>query len=156
VSGPSSGRPGDMRPLAAVPGERPPKPRPAPVPEPEAAEYWAAARQGRLLVQRCGDCGHHQLYPRTHCLACRGPVSWVEASGRGTVYSFTVIRQNYSRPFRDWIPYVVALVDLAEGPRLMSNVVGCEPEEVHVGMPVVARFEAVSEEAGIALFEPER
>lgn len=149
-------RPGDMRPLPVAEGERPPKPRPAPAPEPEAAEYWAAARQGRLVLQRCQACGHHQLYPRDRCLRCRAPVSWVDASGRGTVYSYTVIRQNYSRPFRDWIPYVVALVDLAEGPRLMTNVVGCAPEDVHVGMAVRAgRFEEVSEEAGVVLFEPE-
>ena len=149
-----STRPGDMRPLEPVPGERPPKPRPAPVPEPEAAEYWAAARQGRLLVQKCEDCGHFQLYPRPFCLECRGPVSWVEASGRGVVHSFTVIRQNHSRPFRDWMPYVVALVDLEEGPRLMTNVVGVDPDDVTIGMPVRARFEVVSDEAGIALFEP--
>jgi uncharacterized OB-fold protein len=151
---PGRGRPGDMRPLEAVAGQRPPKPRPAPVPEPEAAEYWKAARHGRLLVQHCDRCGHHQLYPRSLCLGCGGPVSWVQASGRGTVYSYTVIRQNHSRPFRDWIPYVVALVDLAEGPRVMTNIVGCDPEQVSVGMAVQARFEAVSDEAGIALFEP--
>ena len=84
----------------------------------------AAAHDGRLVVQRCTDCGARQLYARDRCLVCRGPVEWVEASGRGTVYSFTVIRQNYSRPFRDWIPYVVALVDLEEGPRVMTNIVG--------------------------------
>lgn len=149
-------RPGDMRPIPEVPGERPPKPRPAPVADPESAEYWAGLRDGRLLVQRCRECGAHQLYPRDRCLKCRGPVEWVEASGRGVVYSYTVVRQNYSRPFRDWIPYVVALVDLEEGPRIMSNVVGIDPDDVHVGMAVKAsRFEAVSEEAGIALFEPE-
>lgn len=149
-----AGRPGDMRPLPQVPGERPPKPRPAPVPEPEAAPFWAAAFEGRLVVQRCERCGSHQLYPRASCLSCRGPVDYVEASGRGTVYSYTVIRQNYARPFRDWIPYVVALVDLEEGPRVMTNVVGADPEDVHIGMAVRARFEAVSEEAGIVLFEP--
>jgi uncharacterized protein len=152
----SGDRPGDMRPLPEVPGERPPKPRPAPVPDPESAEYWAALRDGRLLVQHCRECGANQLYPRDRCLQCRGPVDWVESSGRGTVYSYTVIRQNYSRPFRDWIPYVVALIDLEEGPRIMSNVVGVDPDHVHVGMTVkVGRFESVSEEAGIALFEPE-
>lgn len=147
-------RPGDMRPLEAVPGEKPPKPRPAPVPEPEAAEFWAAAREGRVLVQRCTTCGQAQLYPRDRCLVDRGEVAWEEASGRGSVYSFTVIRQNYARPFRDWMPYVVALVDLEEGPRLMTNIVGCDPEDVHIGMAVRARGEAVSEEAGILLFEP--
>jgi len=135
--------------------QRPEKPRPAPVPDADSAPYWHAARQGRLVVQRCDDCGAVQLYPRDRCLSCRGPLSWVEASGRGTVYSFTVIRQNHSRPFRNWIPYVVALVDLEEGPRLMTNIVDCDPEDVSVGMAVRARFEPVSEEAGIALFAPD-
>ena len=140
---------------STLPDERPPKPRPAPIPDADSAPYWQAAHDGRLVVQRCDECGGCQLYPRDRCLVCRGPVSWVEASGRGTVYSFTVIRQNYSRPFRDWIPYVVALVDLEEGPRLMTNVVGCAPEDVRVGLPVRARFEAVSDTAGIALFTPD-
>ncbi|HYA68721.1 MAG TPA: Zn-ribbon domain-containing OB-fold protein [Acidimicrobiales bacterium] len=136
--------------------ERPPKPRPAPVPDTDTAEYWGAARDGRLLIQRCTSCQKAQLYPRDRCRRCRGEVEWEEASGRATVYSFTVIRQNYQRPFRDWIPYVVALVDLEEGPRIMTNVVGCDPDLVHIGMPVRARFEAVSDDAGIALFEPSR
>ena len=137
------------------PDERPPKPRPAPVPDADSGPYWRAAHDGRLVVQRCEACGAHQLYPRDRCRACRGPVQWVDASGRGTVHSFTVIRQNYSRPFRDWIPYVVALVDLEEGPRVMTNIVGCAPEDVRIGLPVRATFEVVSDEAGIALFTPE-
>ena len=138
----------------APPEARPPKPRPAPLPDADTAEYWRAAHEGRLLVQRCTACTKAQLYPRDRCRHCRGEVRWEEASGRGTVYSFTVVRQNYIRPFRDWIPYVVALVDLEEGPRVMTNVVGCDPGEVHIGMPVRARFEVVSDAAGIALFEP--
>jgi uncharacterized OB-fold protein len=134
--------------------ERPPKPRPAPIPDHDSAPYWTALHEGKLLVQKCQDCGEFQLYPRDRCLACRGPVAFVEASGRGTIYSFTVIRQNYARPFRDWIPYVVALVELEEGPRLMTNLIDCDPEVLQVGDAVEARFEAVSEEAGIALFTP--
>jgi uncharacterized protein len=134
--------------------ERPPKPRPAPHPDPDSAPYWSAAHDGRLVLQHCHDCGAYQLYPRDRCLKCRGAVDWADASGRGTVYSFTVIRQNYSRPFRDGIPYVVALVDLEEGPRVMTNVVGCDPEDMRIGMPVQATFETVSDEAGIALFSP--
>jgi uncharacterized protein len=140
--------------VAAPADERPPKPRPAPVPDADSAPYWTALHDGHLLVQRCEDCQEVQLYPRDRCMACRGPVSWVEASGRGTVYSFTVIRQNYSRPFRDWIPYVVAIVELEEGPRVMTNVIDCDPDNVQVGMPVQARFEVVSDDAGIALFAP--
>ena len=136
--------------------ERPPKARPAPVPDHDSEPYWSAAHEGRLVLQRCQRCSTPQLYGRDRCRVCRGPVVWEEASGRGSVYSFTVIRQNYARPFRDHIPYVVALVDLEEGPRVMTNIVGCAPEDVHIGMPVAARFEPVSEQAGIALFEPAR
>ena len=135
-------------------GERPPKPRPAPILDPESAPYWSAAHEGRLVVQHCQRCATHQLYPRDRCLSCRGPVEWVEASGGGTVYSFTVIRQNHTRPFRDQLPYVVALVDLEEGPRVMTNIVGCEPEDVHIDMRVHASFEAVSDQASIVLFAP--
>jgi uncharacterized OB-fold protein len=134
---------------------RPPKPRPAPVPDADSAPYWQALHDGKLLVQRCQDCQEAQLYPRDRCLACRGPVAWEEASGRGTVYSFTVIRQNYVRPFRDLIPYVVGLIELEEGPRIMSNVTGCDPDDVQVGMAVRATFEVVSDDAGIALFVPD-
>jgi uncharacterized protein len=134
--------------------ERPPKPRPAPVPDHDSAVYWQGLHDGKLLIQKCQDCNEFQLYPRDRCLACRGPVAFVEATGRGTIYSFTVIRQNYSRPFRDWIPYVVALVDLEEGPRLMTNLIDCDPDALQVGMAVQASFDAVSDVAGIALFSP--
>ncbi len=146
--------------MTGVPGPeeapRPEKPRPAPTPDPDSAPYWSAALAGRLVVQRCSSCGHHQLYGRDRCLLCRGPVTWVEASGRATVYSYTVIHQNYQRPFRSMLPYVVALVDLEEGPRVMTNIVGCAPDEVHIDMALRARPEPVSEEAGIVLFEPDR
>jgi uncharacterized OB-fold protein len=80
-------------------------------------------------------------------------VEWTTSSGRGTVYSYTVIRQNMSRSFRHLLPYVVALVDLDEGARLMTNVVGCEPSDLRVGAPVQVRFEPVSEEAALPCFE---
>jgi uncharacterized protein len=130
-----------------------PKPRPAPRPDPESAPFWAASLEGRLVIQHCAQCGHVQLYARAHCLVCRNPVEWVEATGRGTVYSYTVIRQNFSRSFKHLLPYVVALVDLDEGPRLMTNVVGCTPDDVRIGRAVRVRFEPVSEEAALPMFE---
>jgi uncharacterized OB-fold protein len=105
-------------------------------------------------VQRCDRCGRHQLYGRPHCLSCFGPVAWVESSGRGTVHSFTVIRQSFARPFSEMIPFVVALVDLDEGARLMTNVVGCAPEDVRIGMPVQVEWEQVSDEAALPMFRP--
>ena len=133
-----------------------PKPRPAPVVDSDSAEFWAATKEGRFLLQRCEDCDRFQYYPRARCAQCLGPVAWAEASGRGTVYSFTVIHQNFSRAFRHLIPYVVALVDLEEGPRLMTNVVGCEPTEVTIGAPVRVRFEPVSDDASLPMFELDR
>ena len=129
------------------------KPRPAPVPDAESAPYWAATVEGRLVVQRCTACGHCQLYSRPHCLLCRAPVEWIDATGRGTVYSFTIIRQNPSRSFRHLLPFVVALIDLDEGPRLMSNIVGSEPAAVQIGAVVQVRFEPVSDQASLPLFE---
>ena len=134
--------------------ERARKPRPAPGMDQETEPYWKATHDGRLLVQRCRSCGHHQLYPRWRCLRCRSEVDWVEASGRGAVYSFTVIRQNFSRSFKHLIPYVVALVELEEGPRLMTNIVGCPPEDLRIGMPVRVTFEPVSDEVSLPLFQP--
>jgi uncharacterized OB-fold protein len=131
-----------------------PKPRPAPIVDTEWAPYWAATVSGRLVVQRCPN-GHSQLYARAHCLVCRAPVEWVDASGRGTVYSFTVIRQNPSRSFRHLLPFVVALVDLDEGPRLMTNIVGCQPTDVAIGAKVTVRFEPVSDAAALPVFELE-
>jgi uncharacterized OB-fold protein len=133
---------------------RAPKPRPAAVPDQDTEPYLSAALEGRLVVQRCDSCAEHQLYGRAICKYCGGDLTWVDASGRANVASWTVIRQNHSRPWRDMLPYVVALVDLEEGVRLMTNIVGCDPDAVFIGMPVVVRFENISDQAAIALFEP--
>jgi uncharacterized protein len=130
------------------------KPRPGPPPDPELAPYFAAAAEGRLVVQRCDACGHAQLYPRLDCMRCRSSVHWEDASGFATVYSFTVIRQHFARTFRHLLPLVVALVDLDEGPRLMTNLVEVDPDEVRVGLRVEVRFERVGDAAALALFAP--
>jgi uncharacterized OB-fold protein len=99
-------------------------------------EYWAAAFERRLLVQRCTRCGHHQFYPRPFCLACSSrQVAWQQVSGRGVVYSMTTVRIQVHPELPP--PYVVALVELDEGPRLLTNVVG----ECAIGDRVVVRWE---------------
>jgi len=91
--------------------------------DPITARLWAAGRKRRLFLQHCRKCGHHQFYPRNFCLACESAaVEWVEAMGTGVIYSMTVTRVPI---FPDMPPpYVVALVQLTEGPRLLSNIVG--------------------------------
>ena len=128
--------------------------RPLPQTDNVSAPYWAAAAEGKVLYQECTACGHRQFYPRAMCTACGETPEWVRASGRGTVHTFTVIRQNYGRPFRDELPYVVAIVELEEGPRLMTNVTGIAVEDVRIGLPVQVYFELAAEGVGVPFFHP--
>ena len=133
------------------------KPRPAPVPDAESESFWAGTLERKLLVQECSMCGHRQLYGRSLCTNCHAAaLSWIESSGKGTIYSRTIIRQNPTRSFKHMIPFVVALIDLDEGPRLMSNVVGTEPEDVKIGDRVRVTFQPVAEGAALPLFELDR
>jgi hypothetical protein len=132
-----------------MPGETKALPQPTPL----SAPYWQAAREGRLVVQRCAACGHRQLYPRSLCTECSSErVEWMDASGRGRVKSFTVIRRAVSAAYEPEVPYVVALIELAEGPTLMSNIVACAPEAVRIGAPVRVRFDAWSPDLKLPVF----
>jgi hypothetical protein len=124
-----------------------------PTPTPLSAPYWQAAREGRLVLQRCEACGKHQFYPRSICATCASErLAWSDASGRGRVKSFTVIRRAVSPAYEPEVPYVVALIELAEGPTLMSNVVGCAPEAVRIGARVRVRFDAWSDAITVPVF----
>jgi uncharacterized OB-fold protein len=104
-------------------------------------EFFDAAREHKLLIQRCGACEQHQFYPRQVCVHCgSADVSWVEATGRGTIHTFTVIHQQGMPGWRDETPYVAAIIDLAEGPRMTSTVVGTPPGDVSIGMEVEVVF----------------
>jgi uncharacterized OB-fold protein len=123
--------------------------KPLPEKDPVSGAFWSAAAEGRLLYQQCPSCGHRQFYPRALCTACGADPEWAEASGRGTVHTFTVVRQQGARAWRDEVPYVVAIIELEEGPRMMGNVTGCPVEEVTIGMPV--RAYAVQADDGIGI-----
>jgi len=130
-------------------------PRPAPEITGHAAPFWAAARDGRLVVQHCPECGHYQHYPRPWCTRClHEEPEFVESPGEGTVYTFTVIRRAPLPAFAARVPYVLAFVDLDEGVRLVSNIVDCDPESVRIGQRVRARFEAIDHEHTVVLFAP--
>jgi uncharacterized OB-fold protein len=132
-------------------------PRPVPDASPHSAPFWAAARQHRLVLQRCQACGAVQHYPRPWCTTCLSEdLGWIDSPGRGTVYSYTVIRRTAHPAFAPLVPYVYALVDLDEGPRMTTNVVGCPVDEVAIGMRVRPRFEDVDGAGTLVLFEPDR
>jgi uncharacterized OB-fold protein len=112
-----------------------------PVPDQETQPFWDAARERRLLIKECRACGKPFFYPRTYCPRCwSAETEWKESSGRGTVYTFTVVHQNDLPPFRDRLPYVVVIVALDEGVRMTSNLEGCAPEDVRCGMPVAVAW----------------
>jgi uncharacterized OB-fold protein len=107
----------------------------------ETRAYWEGCGRHVLVLQRCRDCGAVQHRPRAVCAGClSSSIEHFEASGRGSVYTYTVTHQNGVPPFRDALPYVLAYVELDEGPRLMTNIVGCEPDSVEIGMPVAVDF----------------
>ena len=129
---------------------------PIPVPTPETRPFWEAARRHELHLQRCRSCGRHFFYPRAtcpHCLA--SDLEWRPASGRGTLHTFTVVYRG-QRDFPLGTPYVIAIVELAEGPRLMTNLVGiaADPAAIRIGMPVEVTFEDVSADVALPRFRP--
>lgn len=130
--------------------------KPIPVPDPDSAPFWAGCREQRLMIQHCDDCSRHQFPPSNICAHCgSGHLSWKQASGAGKVFSWIVVRHPVPKPvYIDDVPYVVALVELAEGVRMPSNVVGCAPEDVVADMPLKVAFRQVTEEVVLPLFEP--
>ena len=111
-----------------------------PTPDDSTQPWWDATAEGRLLVVHCADCDEVHYYPRPFCPRCGGDsVSWEEASGDATLYTWSVVHQNDLPPFGQKVPYVAAVVDLAEGPRMMTNVVGCDFEDLHVGHEAARR-----------------
>lgn len=115
--------------------------------------YWAAAAEGRLVADRCADCGALAPYPRGFCPQCwSANVSLEELSGRATLYTYSEVHANPMPPFKDLVPYIAAIVDLEEGPRVVTRLVGLPIEEVEIGMALQARFERVDEGEGLVLF----
>jgi uncharacterized OB-fold protein len=122
---------------------------------PATEPYWDATRERRLLLQWCDSCDAPVHYPREVCPVClREELSWREASGEGEVYAFGVHHRAGNPIMEARLPYVVALVDLAEGARVMTNIVGCEPAGVRVGMPVQVTWEALTDGRNLPQFEP--
>jgi uncharacterized OB-fold protein len=124
--------------------------KPVPISDDLSAPYWQAAREGRLVVQRCSACGAHQFYPRPFCLSCGGSgLEWVEASGRGRLHTFSVVHRTADRAFAGDVPYAFAVVELDEGPRITVNVVDTPLESLRCDMPVRVAFTEITD--GVAV-----
>lgn len=128
--------------------------KPLPHPTHESQAFWAGCKNRQLLIQRCTSCGDVRFPPSPVCPSCMSLDSeWVPASGKGEVWSFVTFHQAFHPAFERNIPYVVAVIELEEGVRMMSNIVG-PPEAVKIGMPVEVIFEDASPEITLPKFKP--
>lgn len=130
-----------------------------PLPNPSNPEltrpFWEAAKRHELVMPRCRMCASVFFYPREICPSCfSADLEWVPVSGKGRVHSFTVVYQPGIAAFRDDTPYIYVMVQLDEGPRMVSNLVGCAIEDAKVDMPVTAVFDDVTPEVTLVKFQP--
>ena len=122
----------------------------------DTREFWAGTKEKVFRYQQCKHCQTVIFYARRHCTGCiDGDLEWKTASGRATLYTYSVVRQSYHPFFRNQVPYAVAWVDLEEGPRILSNVVGvADPlKDIHIGMPLELEWEE-HDTLCIPLFRP--
>ena len=133
----------------------PMRPRPEMV-EVAARPYYEGTRRGQLMLQRCESCRSYFAYVRDYCTRCleAGSLEWVPAAGTGRVYTFTIVRQNSHPFFAERVPYVYAVIELDEGVRVTSNVVGIDPDELRCEMPVRVGFERIDDEITVPVFAP--
>ena len=138
-----------------MPGIPTSRPKPLPVITDENRPFWEACRQGKLLLQHCDPCQRYQFYPRLYCMQCRSTtLHWTEVSGRGVIYSYTIIHQNKSPEFVNDTPYNLAIIQLEEGPRMLSNVVDIDPADLGVDLPVTIVFDPVNDTISLPRFRP--
>jgi uncharacterized OB-fold protein len=127
--------------------------KPLPKPKPISVPFWEAARKHELKLQHCGRCKAFIYYPRDRCPTCFSKnLEWKPVSGRGKVYSYTVVRRASTRSFAD-APYILAIVQLDEGPRMTTNIVA-SPDQVRVDMPVTVHFDDVTSGHTLVKFKP--
>ena len=133
----------------------PPYMKPLPEPTDVSRPFWEAAKRHQLLIQRSKQTGKYVFYPRAVSPFAPGDsLEWVEVSGRASVYSYTVARRATAPQWSGDEPYVIAIVELEEGPHMTANILGCPPGDVRIGMPLMASFEDVTPEVTLVQFRP--
>ncbi len=129
--------------------------KPLPTVSGETKPFWDACRRGQLLIQKCDRCDEYQFYPRGICANCWSEdIKWVTASGKGTLWTYTVTYQNRTPGFAEDVPYVLALVELEEGVKMFTNIIECPPSDVSIGMPVEVTFRQANNQISVPYFKP--
>ena len=131
------------------------KPLPVAANEELSQPFWDATKRHQLVLPHCNACSTTFFYPRERCPEClSGDLSWVDAGGKGKVFSYTIVEQPVNRAFIEDVPYIYAIIQLDEGPRMPSNVVDCAVEDVCVDMPVTVVFDDVTPDVTLVKFRP--
>lgn len=132
--------------------------KPVPAPDPDTQPFWDACKRHELMVQRCAQCGHTRFPPAAQCPHCGGrDAAWIKCSGHGRVFSWIVVVHPVPKDvYGPDVPYAVALIDLEEGVRIASNIVGCDPQAIAADMAVEVRFDDVSAELTLPRFTPRK
>ena len=132
------------------------RPLPQPI-TPEAKPYWEGTREGKLMLPKCQACGKAFLYPRVLCPSCSSrDITWIQASGRGRLYSFEIAHQILNKAFTVKTPVILAMVELEEGPRMLTNLVNVapDPKALRCDMPVEVVFEKLTDQITLPMFQP--
>lgn len=131
--------------------------KPVPVPDEASLPFFQGAREHRLMIQRCTDCGTAHWPVKSRCPVCLGAeIVWVQASGKGTLYTFSLVHQVAHPGFASEVPYPLAEIDLREGLRVISTIVNCSHADLRIGMPLEVTFEDISDEISLPKFRPAR
>ena len=131
--------------------------KPLPVPQPESDHYWEQAVSGKLVIQKCSDCDEAQFYPRIMCTVCGSrSLEWMESTGRATLFTFAIVHAAPHPVFSEDLPYITAIVELEEGVKMPSQIIGIEPEpeRLRIGMALQVAFEQVTDEISLPKFRP--
>ncbi len=126
-----------------------------PVPTEDTEPFWEYCAKGELRMQNCSDCGHVRFPAAVLCPKCLSEeYQWTKLSGRGKVFTYAVFHQVYYPGFADDVPYNTAMIELDEGPRIHTNIIECENDDIYIGMPVTVTFEQIDDEIFLPKFRP--
>ena len=129
--------------------------KPLPEIQPFTKAFWEGTKNNKLLIQTCNDCDTRIFFPRRQCPKCwSNNLDWIEASGKATIYAFSVTYEGVEAAFREDLPIVLAWVDLPEGIRMQTNIIDCDPATVEIGQDVEVVFQGVTDEITLPYFRP--